>query len=70
MPNFTINCALKSENYNGTNYIFKRAEEPEHAQNTVYLKAKTISVVATIPSTAGDATPAATPNELHNGIRS
>jgi hypothetical protein len=50
MPNFTINCALyKSENYNGTNWFFKLAEEPQHAQTTVYPKAKAIPLVTTIP---------------------
>jgi hypothetical protein len=51
-----------------TNYLFKLAQEQEHEQNAVYLKAKAIPLVATIPCTAGDATLAATSNESHNGI--
>jgi hypothetical protein len=70
MPNSTINCAIKSENYNRTNYPFKVVLEPKHAQKTVYIKAKAISLVATIPSPAGDATIAAAQNESHTGIRS
>jgi hypothetical protein len=33
-------------------------------------KAKAISLVTTIPCTAGDATLAATPNEMHDEIQS
>jgi hypothetical protein len=79
MPNFPHQlCSLINlKNENGTIYRYKLlnlrsfAQKPEHAHNTVHRKAKAISLeVITSLCTAGDFTLAATPNTLHNGIRS
>jgi hypothetical protein len=63
-------------NENGTIYLYELlnlrsvAQKPEHANNTVHPKSKAISLVIRCPCTAGYLTLPATPNKLHNGIRS